>query len=245
MNFFPFLISSSQLKINSPGKMSEEADEAEKAEEMSSVSNINNVWESYIDETSGETYYYNILTAPETLRTLWSRHREQELENLSSERVLSEIVNVLHENDGKGRGRYALLECTKAVWKEWFEESGDRVTNHVSRYIRSLDNNNNNDKEENVLNLLRKLGLYKLTIKQVQEEFRDREMSNRGVFRWLRETRERSDRLSEVQRSVQKRGQESGDTSKSTHDMSTSNCGYLGLSYRKRAMESDSGHGEM
>ena len=30
-------------------------------------------------------------------------------------------------------------------------------------------------------------------------------MSNRGVFQWLRETRERSDHLSELQRSVHKR----------------------------------------
>ena len=50
--------------------MSEEADEAEKAEKMSSVSNINNVWESYIDETSGETYYYNILTGQSVWNTI-------------------------------------------------------------------------------------------------------------------------------------------------------------------------------
>ena len=86
----------------------EEGGEEEKTEEVLVTNDVNKVWESYVDETSGATYYYNILTG-------------------------------------------------------------------------------------------------QITIKQIREEFRDREMSNRGVFQWLRETRERSDHLSELQRSVHKR----------------------------------------
>ena len=150
--------------------------------------------------------------------TLWSRRRESELESLSNDMIVSEVVSVLHENDGKGRGRYALFECARCVWKEWYEDiSSNITTNHVRRYIRKLaaaddgddDDNgketNKIDTPENILCLFRKLGLYKITMKHVQKEFYQK-MSIREVFRWLRETRQRSDQLSETQRSVHKLG---------------------------------------
>ena len=42
-------------------------------------------------------------------------------------------------------------------------------------------------------------------LKTTKKSRLEREMSNHGVFQWLRETRERSDHLSELQRSVHKR----------------------------------------
>ena len=51
----------------------EEGGEEEKTEEVLVTNDVNKVWESYVDETSGGTYYYNILTG----QSVWNLEETQ------------------------------------------------------------------------------------------------------------------------------------------------------------------------
>lgn len=152
----------------------------------------------------------------ETLKFLWSRHRESELEDLSNDVIVPEIVAMLHENDGKGRGRYALLESANGVWKEWWNAKCDVISAHVQTYMKRLlkDEEDEESRKTNtlsldsVLRILRHIGLHKISSESIHEEFREdgkkKNITIISLFRWLRETRERSDHLTKLQRSLHK-----------------------------------------
>lgn len=181
-------------------------------------------------ESHDETVFHHLSqTRGYDSHSLWNRCRENELRAVSRSKVVTLMANVLHEDDGKGRGRVMLQTFGGRLWRHWWSDTKSRSTPKalsasLRRYLHGLfhdvleasDRNSgeevdNGMSQDMMYELLRKLGMHKIAKEDVDIAFQvilttssngSNRVSFTEFFHWIKRSDQRYESSCDLQRTM-------------------------------------------